>query len=118
MAESANKLVAEILAGTVRLLDIPADLQAAAEATYDDVGLWLGDNLDSEESWRVYPQGSMRLGTVVRPWENDEYDIDAVAECDVDKTAITQADLKKCVGDALKRYVKAKTGDELSLIHI
>jgi hypothetical protein len=67
MADSAARLVGDILAGTLKLLDIPADMQAAAEAIYSDVGLWLGDNLDSDEQWNVYPQGSMRLGTVVRP---------------------------------------------------
>lgn len=49
MADSATQLVADILSGILRPLDIPADTQAAAEATYDAVGLLLGDNLDSED---------------------------------------------------------------------
>lgn len=112
MSQSAAELVAEVLTGTVELLDIPAELQAAAEATYEDVGLWMGDNLEGRRDWHVYPQGSMRLGTVVRPSPADEYDIDAVAECDVDKDHITQADLKALVGDALKGYVQAHRGDD------
>ena len=112
MAEPASRLVADILSGTLRLLDIPADMQAAAEATYDDVGLWLGDHLESDEEWDVYAQGSMRLGTVVRPSEDDEYDIDAVAQCNITKDDTTQAELRDCVGNALKAYVKAKAGDD------
>ena len=111
MSHSASQLVADILSGTLRLLDIPAEMQAAAEATYDDVGLWLGDHLESNDHWDVYPQGSMRLGTVVRPSENDEYDIDAVVQCNIAKEQTTQADLRDCVGDALKAYVNAKAGD-------
>jgi hypothetical protein len=111
MADSASQLVADILSGTVQLLDIPADMQAAAEATYDDVGLWLGDHLESNDHWDVYLQGSMRLGTVVRPSENDEYDIDAVVQCNIAKEETTQAGLRDCVGDALKAYVKAKARD-------
>lgn len=117
MADSASRLAGDILTGTVKLLDIPADMQAAAEVTYDDVGLWLGDHLDSDEQWSFYPQGSMRLGTVVRPSEHDEYDIDAVAECNIAKESTTQAELKKCVGDALKSYVKARTGDDKAPTH-
>lgn len=112
MADSAGRLVADILSGTLRLLDIPADMQAAAEATYDDVGLWLGDHIVSDDHWDVYAQGSMRLGTVVRPSESDEYDIDAVVQCNIAKEETTQGDLRNCVGDALKAYVKAKTGDD------
>lgn len=112
MANSATQLVADILSGTVRVLDIPADLQAAAEATYDDVGLWFGDHLDSDEQWDVYAQGSMRLGTVVLPTEDDEYDIDAVAQCNITKGDTTQAELRDCVGNALKAYVQAKDGDD------
>lgn len=111
MSHSASQLVADILSGTLRLLDIPAEMQAAAEATYDDVGLWLGDHLESNDHWDVYPQGSMRLGTVVRPSENDENDIDAVVQCNIAKEQTTQADLRDCVGDALKAYVNAKAGD-------
>jgi hypothetical protein len=33
MGDSASRLVADILSGTLRLLDIPADTHAAAEAT-------------------------------------------------------------------------------------
>jgi hypothetical protein len=116
MADSASRLIADILSDTLRLLDIPADMQAAAEATYDDVGLWLGDNLDSTDQWDFYAQGSMRLGTIVRPSEDDDYDIDAVAvavaQCNITKDDTTQAVLRDCVGDALKAYVKAKAGDD------
>lgn len=111
MADSANQFVGEILTGTVRLLDIPAPMQVAVDTAYQEVGLWLADHLDSEDPWKIYPQGSMRLGTVVRPSEADEFDLDAVAECSIAKERTTQAALKQCVGDALASYVKAKAGD-------
>lgn len=112
MAESANQLVAELLTGTVKLLDIPDDLQASAERIYEDVGLWLGDHLDSDDEWDVFSQGSGRLGTAVRPSENDDFDLDAVARCNVPKDAITKVELKHCLGDALIGHVKAHADDD------
>jgi predicted acylesterase/phospholipase RssA len=112
MAESASELVAELLTNTVSDRDIPAELQAAAETLYQDVGLWFGDHLDSEEEWTIYPQGSQLLGTAVRPYGKDDFDLDAVALCNVDKDAITQAELKGTVGGGLIGYVDAHAGDE------
>jgi hypothetical protein len=59
----------------------------------------------------VYPQGSVRLGTVVRPRKNDEYDLDTVAEYDIDTERITKERLKELVGDALTSYVDKHAGD-------
>lgn len=112
MAESASELVAELLTNTVSDRDIPAELQAAAETLYQDVGLWFGDHLDSDEEWTIYPQGSQLLGTAVRPYGKDDFDLDAVALCNVDKDAITQAELKGTVGGGLIGYVDAHAGDE------
>jgi hypothetical protein len=112
MVESAEELVAEILTNTVTDRDIPAELQAAAESLYQDVGIWFGDHLDSDDEWTIYPQGSQLLGTAVRPYGQDDFDLDAVALCNVDKDDITQAELKGVVGDGLISYVDAHAGDD------
>jgi hypothetical protein len=110
MPDSAEELIAELLLGVVDLLDLSPDLYNAASAVYDDVGQWMSRSLD-EGKWHVYSQGSMRLGTVVRPSDDDEYDIDAVAEWSVDKEATSQDELKKTVGEALRSYVEARMGN-------
>ena len=110
MADTAEELISELLLGTLEQVDLPPELQAGADAAYEDVGLWMSDNLD-EGDWHVYPQGSMRLGTVVRPSDDDEYDIDAVAKWGVDKETISQDELKGVVGRALADYVEARSGD-------
>lgn len=112
MAESANELITQLLTGTVKLLDVPPAMQAAAEQIYDEVGLWLGDHLDSDAHWHVYPQGSGRLGTAVRPSENEDFDLDAVAECNVKKDDITKIELKGCLGDGLQSYVEEHKDDD------
>jgi hypothetical protein len=56
----------------------------------------------------VYVQGSFRLGTPIRPVNDDEhYDIDLVCELSVGKTDLTQRDLKELLGHEIKLYAKA-----------
>lgn len=109
MADTAEELITELLLGTLEQFDLPPDLQAGADVAYDDVGDWMSEHLD-EGSWHVYSQGSMRLGTVVRPFSDEEYDVDAVAEWDVEKESITQDELKRVVGTALACYVTERAG--------
>ena len=54
---------------------------------------------------KVFAQGSFRLGTVVRNvHRNDDIDIDVLAMRDIERTSITQEELKAEVGDAVRRY--------------
>src|ERR1700738_2762227 len=50
-------------------LDIPESAYEKAEARYKDLGEWFDreESLCSPFSPHIYPQGSFRLGTVVRP---------------------------------------------------
>lgn len=86
-------------------LDIPDYRYQEAEERYKAVGRWLSkpDSPLSIFDPEIYPQGSFRLGTVVKPIsEEDEYDIDLVCQLNTPKHAITQQALKKMVGDRLK----------------
>jgi hypothetical protein len=53
-----------------------------AEEKYSAVGRWLADagSLLAVFSPEVYPQGSMLLGTTVRPYRQSEYDLDLVCQ--------------------------------------
>ncbi len=112
MSESASQYIGELLTGTVEHLDIPHAHQAAAVELYDDVSKWLSNELPEHHDWHIYPQGSMRLGTVVRPLGKDEYDIDAVAQCAIDKESITRKDFKALVGEALQSYIDEHLNDD------
>lgn len=62
-------------------LDIPQSLYEKAIRAYQSVGTWIGEDKDLHPDIHVniYPQGSFRLGTVVKPIE-DDYDIDLICE--------------------------------------
>lgn len=113
MLTTPENPIAELLTGAVATLDIPAELRVAATLEHEKVGNWLADHADhSGEGWKIYPQGSFLLGTVVRPQGRDEYDVDLVCERSLTKQQTTQAALKSEVGDALRRYLHAGLGKD------
>ncbi|HTZ87684.1 MAG TPA: nucleotidyltransferase [Solirubrobacteraceae bacterium] len=105
-------MISNLLEGTVEELDIPPQLRAAADYEYHCVGSWLAAHADPGGlGWRVYPQGSFRLGTVVRPEGSDEYDLDAVCLRSIAKEHTTQALLKAETGQALAAYLTARADE-------
>ncbi len=86
-------------------LDISDTLFERAETSYQALGEYINNNCDC--SVNVYTQGSFRLGTVIRPLnDEDEYDLDLAAEV-TNKSIITPKNLKNMIGDILrdsKRY--------------
>lgn len=93
-----------LLQKATELLDITQYQYEEAEKHYQAVGKFLGDCPKiSEYNPEVFPQGSFRLGTVVRPLlEGEEYDIDLVCQLDATQYDFTQKSLKKIIGDRLK----------------
>ncbi len=85
-------------------LDIPLDVAEEAIVEYESVADWLsaeGSDLRAD-SPEIYPQGSFRLGTPVRPLKGDDFDIDLVCRLALKKEETTTANLKNRVGDRLK----------------
>lgn len=101
-------------------LDIPASLYKIAVERYSAVGNWLDEiSLDqifsgSNEpiptekiSASIYPQGSFALGTVVKPWhenEEREYDIDLVFQLELPVGSKRPEALKKAVGERIREH--------------
>jgi hypothetical protein len=79
----------EMLAIVCEKLQLPPSLHDEAEKRYVAVGNWL---CAPESELRqflpdIYPQGSFRIGTTVRPRDRDEFDLDLVCEMDIDYRA-------------------------------
>ncbi len=102
-----EQMLSMLLGGAVETLDISPHLQQVAIERYEEVGTWLAEH--GGYRCRVYPQGSFRLGTVVRPNSSTgEYDIDLVCWLLIAKENTTQAELKQRVGDLLHAYIRWK----------
>src|SRR5438094_756221 len=108
--DTQEDLLGAVLRGTVEALDIP-DAQADQVLTrYLAVGGHLNQHGDAAggAAWDVYPQGSFRLGTVVRPGdEGGDVDIDLVLVRDIHASSTTREELKGEAGVALDGYMRA-----------
>jgi hypothetical protein len=85
-------------------LDVPLGRYEDAKRRYRSVGDWLGRDESTLKGFspEVYVQSSFRLGTPIRPVNDDEhYDIDLVCEFDVSKPSVTQQELKRLLGHDL-----------------
>lgn len=88
-----------------RLLDISREEQERAISRYDDLRRFLVENLSGRADVNVYPQGSFRLGTVVRPADGaGDFDIDLVFWRDLARESVTQEELKSTAGELLVAY--------------
>ena len=98
----------EFLERVARDIDIPPGKYRDAVERYQAVGRWLESGFPGclgEPG--IYPQGSFRLGTVVRPIRLGVlagYDIDLVCELPSAKVLTTPQVIKHMVGDRLKQH--------------
>lgn len=109
----SNELKKSILDKLVELLELPDSAYDKARNRYESLGKWLGREESSiaENNPHVFPQGSFRLGTAIRPLDNsEEYDLDLACKLleGVTKETHAQRDLKEIVGNELEHYREAK----------
>lgn len=72
-------------------------------SSYEAVGNYLG-NLEEDLDIKIFPQGSMALGTMIKPLSSDkngEYDVDLVCQL-TNGTHLDNAKVKQIVGKRLK----------------
>jgi hypothetical protein len=102
-----------LLQGIAESLDIPPSKYQQAVERYTAVGNWLkvpGTAL-AQYAPDVYPQGSLRLGTIVRPLREGkeaDYDVDLVCQLRRDKASVDPGAVKQSVGDRLKENGRYK----------
>lgn len=106
-----NVLLERIIDG----LDIPEYKYKQAVDRYKSLSKYLKEKIKKDVE--IYPQGSMRLGTVVRPLKNGkdaDYDVDLVCELQINKDETTAKRLKQDIGKALEDngYYKSKLDKE------
>lgn len=102
MTKENRVTASRVLENKAKSLDISDSCYEEAKTRYEAVGKWLQKKLPEYEP-KIYPQGSFRLGTVIKPvTDKDDYDIDLVCELQLDKDRVTQRELKHLVGDSLR----------------
>ncbi len=102
-----DRLFGELLRNLSDSLDITETQYLDAVKRYEAVGKWLGEEGSKLSHFKpkLFPQGSFRLGTMVKPISGaDEYDLDLVCELNLEKKMITQESLKQIVGERLELH--------------
>ena len=98
-----------ILEHMIGMLELPDSAYAKAKDRYDDIGEWLGRDESACVGYdpHIFPQGSFRLGTAIRPLdEREEYDLDLACKLRTKftKTMFTQEALKILIGQEIESY--------------
>jgi hypothetical protein len=104
-----EKQKATLLNKMIELLELPDSAYEKARSRYEDLGDWFDreNSIVAANKPHIFPQGSFRLGTAIRPLdESEEYDLDLACKLreGFRKTHHTQEDLKKIVGIELEAY--------------
>jgi len=113
MLNSEQRQFNDILINFAEELDIPPSKYKQAVERYSAVGNWLeaGEYENACGRPDIYPQGSFRLGTVIRPIRDGkevDYDIDLVCQLPQDKSSTTAKALKQVIGGRLKANASYK----------
>lgn len=102
-----------VIDNMVKLLELPDSAYDKARKRYEDLGEWFDrdESAVSGNNPHIFPQGSFRLGTAIRPLdESEEYDLDLACKLrdGISKDSHTQETLKKLIGIELEAYRKAR----------
>lgn len=111
---ATNEIYGSALLGEIiKRLDLPPGAYEKAEERYLDFGKWFSrdDSLIQQYDPHIFPQGSFRLGTAIKPLnEEEDFDLDLVCKLrrGYSKINNTQSDLKDIVGRELESYRLAR----------
>lgn len=97
-----QKMLSRILNQVADELNISQTMYEKAVKSYQVVGNWIA-NMEGDYSFHCFPQGSFSLGTVVKPFSDDDdgYDIDLV--CKIDEAIFwSEKNIKQSVGNRIK----------------
>ena len=111
---SSNKELFKILDSIGKSLDISEAQHNLAEERYKAIGRWLAEGeycilgtgkKQCFKDGEIYPQGSIKLGTAVKPISTNEFDIDLVFYTpNISADNLTPEVLKDLIGDRLKKH--------------
>ena len=107
-ADAKAKQLGEIYSAIAEKLNITKTQFETAKTSYEAVGAYLREKLGDDETHQadvdVFPQGSMGLGTVVRPSdESEDFDVDLVCRLN-DGIWYSESQIKNLVGNVLKEH--------------
>ena len=106
MTLQPTPLGATYLDDLVKQISLPPSIGDRAKEHYEAVGNWMEDDSSSLAPYKpvIYPQGSIALGTAIRPLKGEEHDVDAVCLLEQPPADISQQELKRMTGQRLREH--------------
>lgn len=102
-------MLAGLLDQFCQKIEITESQYMAAKASYEAVGKWLSDAESPHlELAKIYPQGSVALGTATKPLAGNEFDVDLVCHLPTLSLASDARAVKGLIGDRLKTHATYK----------
>lgn len=90
-------------------LEITESQHKEAQRRYETIGNWLSKSDDYRLMLsQIYPQGSIKIGTTVKPISHDEFDVDLVYHLKMVNGDTSPSAVNKLVGDRLRVDQKYK----------
>ena len=104
MLQTREQAISDFLSRIADEISISETMQKKAVSSYEAVGNYLDEGIPCKVS--IMPQGSMNLGTTIRPLTDDDdgYDIDLV--CLLEDPNLTLTEIKNTVGKRLKESAR------------
>jgi hypothetical protein len=92
LTANRSELLDDVLVRLCNILQLSSTQFSLAESHYHSICDWLGQEESELNQFDpdLYPQGSVALGTTVKPQTGDEYDVDLVCELNVDYRSVPQ----------------------------
>jgi len=89
VTDSANAQLDELLGSIAEYLQLTPTQHQSAEEKYHAVAEWLSADSSPVRGLdpQIYAQGSLRIGTTVKPLKSEEFDLDLVCELSASATA-------------------------------
>lgn len=108
-----NQQTDRLLQLMIEQLELPDSAYEKAVCRYEDLGAWLcrEESTCSAYDPYIFPQGSFRLGTAIRPLDGkEEYDLDLACElkAGITKETHTQEFVKQSTGDDIETFRVAR----------
>jgi len=102
MLDTKEKMLSNFLDKITQEIDLPEFKYQQAIERYEAVGNFLSENNSNSSDYNpiIYSHGSFRLGTVVKPFKAEEFDIDLVCQLS-SSPSIGQKKLYELVGNRL-----------------
>lgn len=105
-----KQMIVGLLDQFCQRIEITDTQYQTAKATYEAVGSWLAKSSSFHlEQARIYAQGSVALGTTIKPLASNEFDVDLVCHLPMLSHTSDARTVKALIGNRLKEHSTYKS---------